>query len=198
MHFLRDFRQVLIIQLDQQHDAGPSLTRSRRCCILRKHGEKPGDFTPPRRASCCPTPKIAFPLAGTSCVENKQWDANSSRLCKACFLWITPAFLFFFILRLCLQTPFLFFTVSASVQTPVPIAGCQEAAFQPDVNTHHGLTRAQQLFLSACSDTQSREGRGAGLSWKFPFCMIIFPVSIQAGSRLPFVIFKIFHASTIS
>lgn len=96
MHFLRDFGQVLIIQLDQQHDAGPSLTRTRRCCLLRKHSEKPGDFTPPRRASCCPTPKIAFPLAGTSCVENKQWDTNSSQLCKACFLWITPAFSFFF------------------------------------------------------------------------------------------------------
>lgn len=52
-------------------------------------------------ASCPLEEPIAVPLklhshctAGTSCVENKQWDISSSWSCKACFLQIAPAFLF--------------------------------------------------------------------------------------------------------
>lgn len=60
IHFLRDFGQSLIIQPGQQHAAGPSLTRSRCCCLLPKYGEKAGDLKSPQTASCCTTPKTAF------------------------------------------------------------------------------------------------------------------------------------------
>ena len=181
VHFLTDFDQVVIIQLDQQHDAGPSLTKSRCCCLLPKHGEKPGDFTLPSKSRLLPYPQNCISTAGTSCVENKQWDTNSPWLCKACFLCLP----LFFILGLCLQTAFLLFTAIASVQTPVPTAGCQEVAFQPVLKMHHGLTRAQQSLLSACSNTESWKWKGLQLSsWKFHFYMIILPSEQDPGCLL--------------
>lgn len=196
IHFLREFGQVLTIQLDQQHHAGPGLTRSRCCCLLPKHGEEPGDFKPSGRASYCPTLTITFPLQSPAVLKTSSETQTHPDSAKPLNHISLPPFLS--ILGLGFQIPFLLYTATASIQTPVPIAGCQEAAFQPDLKALHGPTRAQQSFLSACSNTELRERRGVGLPCKFPFCMIMFPVSIQAGSRLPFVIFKLLHASTIS
>lgn len=180
IHFLRDFGQSLIIQPDQQYAAGSSLTRSRCCCLLPKHGEKAGDLKSPQRASCCPTPKIVFPPQAPAVLKTSS-KTQTHPNCKAHFLWITPAFLFFssFFSSLCLQTPFPLFMVIARVQSPVPIAGCREVEFHPDLKAHHGLTRAQRSFLSASSNTKSWEGREAGLSWKFPFCF--HPSRIQTA-----------------
>lgn len=136
----------------------------------------------PQGTSCCHTPKAAIPQ---HCRHQLCWKQAVKHklilILLACFLWFTPAFFSFHPGTLCSVCRSLLFTAIASIQTPMPIACCQETVFSAwsKDTSQRGESRAS--ISESLLQQQVERGERSRVSWEFPFCMTIFPLSIQVS-----------------